>query len=381
MDNLCSGGENIIMVLCANPKAQFLSHKNEIDQAIQKVLNNGWYILGEEVKLFEKEFAKYIGSDFVIGVGSGTEALHIALRACNVGNGDEVITVSHTAVATVSAIELCGGTPVFVDIEPDYFTIDVTKIEQAITEKTKAIVPVHIYGHPADLNPIIAIAKKYNLFLIEDCAQAHGAVYNGKKVGSIGDIGCFSFYPTKNLGAIGDGGAVVTNNSRLAEKVRLLREYGWKDRYVSSISGWNSRLDELQAAILRVKLKYLDSDNKLRENIAAKYFDNLKLTDLILPLKKENVLHVYHLFVVRSKKRDELKSYLKENNINTLIHYPVPIHLQPAYKYLACGKATLYETERAAKEILSLPIYPELKENEVYDVIDEIKKFFETQND
>jgi dTDP-4-amino-4,6-dideoxygalactose transaminase len=369
------------VILCSNPQQQYLSKKKEIDQAIQRVLDSGWYILGEEVRSFEKEFARFIGAEFAVGVGSGTEALHIALRAAGVDVGDEVITVSHTAVATVCAIELCGATPVFVDIEPDYFTIDVTKIEQAITKKTKAIIPVHIYGHPADLDPIVSLAKKHNIFLVEDCAQAHGAVYHGKKVGSIGDIGCFSFYPTKNLGAFGDGGAVVTNNSELAEKVRLLREYGWKERYVSKISGWNTRLDELQAAILRVKLKYLDEDNTLRENISVLYSEHLKSTDLILPLKKENVRHVHHLFVVRLKKRDALKSYLKEKQIGALIHYPVPIHLQPAYAYLAHAKTNLSETEKAANEILSLPIYPELKQAEVHTVVDAIKKYFETHHD
>jgi dTDP-4-amino-4,6-dideoxygalactose transaminase len=369
------------MILCSSPKAQFLSHKNEIDQAIQKVLNNGWYILGEEVQLFEKEFAQYIGTKYAIGVGSGTEALHIALKACGVSLGDEVITVSHTAVATVSAIVLCGATPVFVDIEPGYFNIDITKIEQVITKKTKAIIPVHLYGHPVDLTPIIAIAKKYNLFLIEDCAQAHGAVYHGKKVGSIGDIGCFSFYPTKNLGAIGDGGIVVTNDENLADKIKLLREYGWKEKHISSIAGWNSRLDELQAGILRIKLKHLDDENRLRKNIAAIYSENFKSTNLILPLKKENVSHVYHLYVIRSKKRDKLKSFLEGKNINALIHYPVPVHLQRAYKNIAGEKRNLYETERASKEILSLPMYPELGENEVQYIIDVIKNFIEIQND
>ena len=366
------------MILCSNPKEQFLSHKNEIERAIQSVLNNGLYVLGEEVRLFEKEFASYIGVDFATGVGSGTEALHIALKACGVGLGDEVITVSHTAVATVSAIELCGATPVLVDIEPDFFTIDITKIEQAITKRTKAIIPVHLYGQPADLNPVIEIAKKHNLFVIEDCAQAHGAYYYNKKVGSIGDIGCFSFYPTKNLGALGDGGAVVTNNPEIARKIKILREYGWQNRYISDFSGWNTRLDELQAAILRVKLKYLDSDNRSRINASALYLEGLNSIEIGLPAKRNNVTHVYHLFVVRIKKRNLLQNYLKERNINSLIHYPLPIHLQPAYIKLSLNrnKSDFFETEKAANEILSLPIYPELQEIEIHYIIDQIKKFF-----
>jgi len=260
-----------LIILCANPKAQYLSYRDDINSAIQRVLDSGWYILGEEVTQFEKEFAQFNTVSHAIGVGSGTEALHIALRAVDIGQGDEVITTAHTAVATASAIDLAGAKPVFVDIEPDFFTIDPDLIEDAITSKTKAIIPVHIYGQPCDMDAIMGIAKKHGLQVIEDCAQAHGATYKDKRVGTMGNIGCFSFYPTKNLGAIGDGGALVTNNNQLAEKIKFFREYGWEDRYISSKEGWNSRLDELQAAILRIKLKNLDKDNNLRQQHALAY--------------------------------------------------------------------------------------------------------------
>ena len=241
------------MILVANPGAQYQRHKAEIDQAIHKVLERGWYILGEEVQNFESEFADYIGVDFAISVGSGTDALHIALRAFDIGPGDEVITVSNTAVATVAAIELCGASPVLVDIDPITYTLDPERLPEQISSRTKAIIPVHLYGRPVDMAPIMEIARKFNIRVIEDCAQAHGATYHGDKVGSLGHMGCFSFYPTKNLGALGDGGMVVTDNPELAEKMSLLRQYGWADRYISQIPGWNSRLDEIQASILRVK--------------------------------------------------------------------------------------------------------------------------------
>jgi len=262
------------MILCANPGAQYQAHKAEIDAAVARVLAGGWYILGEETRAFEAEFAAYIGVREAVGVGSGTDALQIALAACEIGAGDEVITVSHTAVATISAIEMAGATPVLVDIEPDFFTIDPAQIEAAITPRTKAIIPVHIYGQPANLDAVLEIASRHKLRVIEDCAQAHGAAFRGTRVGAHGDIACFSFYPTKNLGAIGDGGMVVTNDVALAERARLLREYGWAERYVSHISGRNSRLDELQAAILRVKLRRLDDDNQMRAQIAQTLEDS-----------------------------------------------------------------------------------------------------------
>jgi dTDP-4-amino-4,6-dideoxygalactose transaminase len=363
------------MVHFSNPKAQYLSHKDEIDKSISETLEAGWYILGQQTKLFEKEFAQYIGVDFSIGVGSGTEALHIALKACDVGPCDEVLTVSHTAVATISAIELCGAVPVIVDIEEAFYAIDPAKIEGLITAKTKAIIPVHIYGQPANIDSILAIAKKYGLKVIEDCAQVHGALYNGKRTGSFGDISCFSFYPTKNLGAIGDGGAVVTNSPELAEKVRLLREYGWAERYISHLSGWNSRLDELQSGILRVKLKTLDGDNAKRAKIASLYNQHLNGTGLITPAKRENTTHVYHLYVIRTKYRDRLKQFLTEKEIGTGIHYPVPVHLQKAYIGKLKGAQDLPATEKVANEILSLPMYPELPEKDVIETIQAIKEF------
>lgn len=362
------------MVPCSNPKAQFLSHKAAIEEALVRVLDKGWYILGEEVSAFEAEFAKYIGTTHAIGVGSGTEALHVALAACGVGHGDEVITVSHTAVATVAAIELCGATPVLVDIRPDCFTIDAQRLEAAITPRTKAVVPVHLYGHPADMGAIQSIAARHGLSVIEDCAQAHGARYQGKRVGTFGDAACFSFYPTKNLGAIGDGGAVVTNKPELAQRVHSIREYGWIDRYVSTIPGWNSRLDEIQAAILRVKLRTLDEANGKRAQIAARYSEALRDCGLVLPTVRDDVSHVYHLYVVRTEGRDILRARLSEKGIGTLIQYPVPIHLQPAYKGRVHTGDGLPETERAAREVLSLPMYPELSPQEQETVINAVQE-------
>lgn len=357
------------MILCGNPRAQYGSHREAIDSAIGRVLESGRYILGEEVSAFEREFADYVGVGFALGVGSGTEALHLALAACGVGVGDEVITVAHTAVATVAAIELCGATPVFVDIEPGYFTLDPDQFEDAITSRTKAVIPVHLYGQPADLTAIISIARQHGLKVIEDCAQAHGAVYRDRRVGSWGDIACFSFYPTKNLGAIGDGGAVVTNDPSLAEKVRCLREYGWNsERYVSGVAGWNSRLDELQAAILRVKLQFLDKDNERRRGLAALYDELLRDSDLRLPQRRADATHVFHLYVVRSGERDELLMRLRGEGIGASIHYPVPVHLQPAYAARFERTGSLPNTESVVREILSLPIYPELTDAEIKKV-------------
>jgi dTDP-4-amino-4,6-dideoxygalactose transaminase len=363
------------MILCANPGAQYQAHKEEIDAAVARVLAKGWYILGEETRAFENEFAAYIGVREAVGVGSGTDALQLALAACEIGAGDEVITVSHTAVATVAAIEMAGATPVLVDIEPDFFTIDPAKIEAAITPRTKAIIPVHIYGQPANLDPILDLAARHKLRVIEDCAQAHGAEYRDIRTGAHGDIACFSFYPTKNLGAIGDGGMVATNDVALAERARLLREYGWAERYVSHISGRNSRLDELQAAILRVKLRSLDADNQKRAQIAQKYSEGLSHCGLTLPAVRPQATHVFHLYVVRTPERHELQAFLNSRGVNTLIHYPVPIHLQPAYVHLTRGRDGLSETESAAREILSLPMYPELTAEEVEQVIDSIRSF------
>lgn len=350
------------MILVANPKAQYLHYKTEIDAALSRVLEKGRYILGDETRLFEEEFAAFLGVRFAIGVGSGTEAIHIALKACGIGPGDEVITVSHTAVATIAAIELAGASPVLVDIDPSSLTMDPAKLEGALSPKTKAVVPVHLYGQPANLPLIEAFTRKHKLRLIEDAAQAHGAFYQDRRVGSWGDLGCFSFYPTKNLGALGDGGAVATNDAELAKRARLLREYGWAERYVSHLSGWNSRLDEMQSAVLRVKLRYLDRDNAERARIAKHYQQALQKTSLQLPAAPAASVPVHHLYVIRSAARGALMEFLQSHSIQTLIHYPVPVHLQPAYKGRLRKAGDLPVTEKVAGEVLSIPIYPELED-------------------
>jgi dTDP-4-amino-4,6-dideoxygalactose transaminase len=361
-------------------RRQYEYIKDEIDQTIARVLRRGRFILGEEVAAFEQEFAAFCGTAYAVGVGSGTDALHLALRACGIGPGDEVITVSYTAVATVRAIELAGARPVFVDVDPRRYTIDPAKVEERITPSTRAILPVHLYGCPADLEPLLQIAQRYHLVVIEDCAQAHGALYKGRRVGSWGDIAAFSFYPTKNLGAYGDGGAVVTNSAMLAERVRLLREYGWAERYISSIKGVNSRLDELQAAVLRVKLRYLEAWNARRRQLAEMYQEYLaegvSRWGLMLPEEPEDARHVYHLYVVRHPRRDALCRFLRERGIETLIHYPQPVHLQPAYADLGYPEGSLPVTEALSRHILSLPIYPELKDEEVAMIAEAILAFF-----
>tara|TARA_B100001123_G_C15314600_1_gene1025665 strand:- start:1021 stop:2118 length:1098 start_codon:yes stop_codon:yes gene_type:complete len=362
------------MIRCANPLEQYNSYKKEIDTAISSVLTKGNYILGDEVKSFEQEFSDFIGVDYGIGVGNGTDALLVALKACGVGPEDEVITVSHTAVATATSIIMSGAKPVLVDIEPNFYSIDLSKLESAITEKTKAIILVHLYGCPAEIENIKKITKKHNIFLIEDCAQAHGAVYKDSKVGSFGDLSCFSFYPTKNLGAIGDGGMVLTKDDSLAERCFELREYGWKERYSSSTFGWNTRLDEIQAAILRVKLKYLDIDNKKRKRIAQMYKELLDDSIIELPKERKESSHVYHLFVIQSDNRDSLMEYLHQKDIFVNIHYPLPIHLQPFYKSILQTKE-LKITESIAKKILSLPMYPELLDEEVEEVSAAVNNF------
>jgi dTDP-4-amino-4,6-dideoxygalactose transaminase len=357
-------------------KATYLAHKDEIDAAIARVLNSGWYILGQEVATFEQEFADYIGVKFGIGVASGTDALHLALRACGIGVGDEVITVSHTAVATVAAIELSGAKPVFVDIEEDTFLMDASRIEKALTPRTKAILPVHLYGNVAEIERILDIARRHGLQVIEDCAQSHGAKYKGRRSGTWGSVAAFSFYPTKNLGALGDGGMVVTNDPELASRVRSLREYGWRERYVSETAGLNSRLDEVQAAILRVKLKHLDPSNEERKRKALLYTDRLRGTNVRCPVVRKHVDSVYHLYVIRAQARDSLRDFLRRQGIQTLIHYPVPIHLQSAYKPLGCKAGDLPVTEECAQQILSLPLYPEMAESGIEEVAFQIENFF-----
>lgn len=361
-------------ILCANPKAQYLAHKAEIDAAIGRVLESGWYVLGRETEEFEGEFAAFVGARHAIGVGSGTEALHLALKACGVDVGHEVITVAHTAVATVAAIELAGARPIFADVEENCGTLDPAVLERLITPRTRAIVPVHLYGQPADLDPILEIAQRHGVTVIEDCAQSHGATYHGRAVGSFGALACFSFYPTKNLGAIGDGGMVVTGDAALAKQVRLLREYGWAERYVSQVPGWNSRLDELQAAVLRVKLGHLAKDNEARRRIAQVYGKELANSGLSLPAVRPGSGHVFHLYVVRCAQRDALRQHLQRMGISAGIHYPMPVHLQPAYR--SRFPVHLPTTERLAAEVLSLPIYPELGEPELDAVVEAVREFF-----
>jgi dTDP-3-amino-3,4,6-trideoxy-alpha-D-glucose transaminase len=362
-----------------SPRANYLAHKEECDAAIARVLESGWYILGQEVEAFEKEFARYIGVSHAIGVASGTDALHLALRACGVGPGDLVFTVSHTAVATVAAIDLCGALPIFVDIDPVTFTMDPQCLEEAIGNASagcpKVVIPVHLYGHPANLPEIIRIAEQHDLSVIEDCAQASGAGVEGKKVGAWGRVGAFSFYATKNLAAFGDGGMVVTNDPDLADTVRMLREYGWAERYISKIPGINSRLDELQAAVLRVKLRYLEAENEQRRKLAEEYNAQLVKTGLVLPKSSARVKHVYHQYVVRTQRRDSLRAYLHKQEIQTLIHYPVPVHLQPAYKGRSVDGISLPRTEVIANEILSLPIYAELDIEQLASVARQISKW------
>ncbi len=339
-------------------KKQYLSLQKKITNAIDRVLKSGKYILGEELLFFEKEFSSYIGMRYAVGVNSGTDAIKIALRSLSVGTADLVITTTNTAVPTVSAIRETGATPVFVDID-DFFTIDSKKIEAAITDKVKAIVVVHLYGQPADMPSIKKIAKKYNIAIIEDCAQAAGATINNKKVGIFGDISCFSFYPTKNIGACGDGGMILTNKKHLAEKARSLRMYGMRKTYYAREEGFNSRLDEIQAAILREKLAYLEKWNKKRKFIANFYGKHIKNHLIKLPQTRKKTGHVFHLYVIRAKKRLALKKHLQENGIGYGIHYEHPIHKQPPYKKYAPKNNNLKESEQMAKEILSLPIFPE----------------------
>lgn len=361
-------------------KRQYENLKTEIDNAFKSVLENGIFVLGENVERFEEEFAEYLGAGFAVGVGSGTEALHLSLKACDIGYGDEVITVPNTAVPTISAISFAGAKPVFVDITPDTCTMDLRKVEEKITDKTKAILPVHLYGHSTEMEQIMKLAKAHNLRVIEDACQAHGAKYNSKNAGTIGDMGCFSFYPTKNLGAYGDGGMVVTNNEELYKKLIMLRNYGEVKKFTSKIEGFNSRLDEIQSAVLRVKLKYLDEWTNKRREIATMYHQLLYNSNVQLPCERQWAKHVYHLFVIRVNKRDALKDYLHERGVGTQIHYPIPIHLQDAYKKLGYKAGDFPISERNAEEILSLPIYPELTTEEIEAVAGLITEFQNTAN-
>jgi dTDP-4-amino-4,6-dideoxygalactose transaminase len=359
-----------------DPKAAYLAQREAIDAAIAGVLDSGWYILGKQVTAFEAEFAGAVGSRHGIGVGNGTDALVLALRALGIGPGKTVATVSHTAVATVAAIEMVGARPVLVDIDPDTYAMDPKELERVLThppqgEPIAAIVPVHLYGQPADLAAIAALARDHGATLIEDCAQCHGALFDGRSAGSFGALACYSFYPTKNLGALGDGGMVTTNDAALAAELRALREYGWRgQRYVSEHSGVNSRLDELQAAVLRVKLTALAADNARRRAIAARYDAGLAGLPIAPPGRDPRAEHVFHQYVVRAARRDDLRARLQDSGIGTNIHYPVPIHMQPAYRgRVATGPSGMAQTELAASEIFSLPMYPQLAEPQIDRVI------------
>ena len=347
-----------------DPYANYRAHQAEIDAAVQRVLDSGRYILGEEVDSFEREFAEFVGAAHAVGVASGTDALELALRACGVGPGDLVFTVAHTAVATVAAIELTGAMPVLVDIDPHSYTMDANCLREALRDhpsgRPRAVVPVHLYGYPADMPAICQIGKEHGLYVVEDCAQAHGAGIDGRSVATWGHMASFSFYPTKNLGALGDGGAVVSGDAELAEKVRGLREYGWCERYVSETAGGNSRLDPLQAAILRAKLPHLDAENARRISHAVRYGELLAEVKIGLPVVRSGVQHVYHQFVIRTAQRDALREYLRDCGVSSAIHYPVPIHRQPAYAGRVTIAGELRHSDAAAGEILSLPMYPEL---------------------
>ncbi len=364
---------------------QYKRIEEEILFAQKKVLEKGRFILGEDVSSFEEEFAHYCGVRYGVGVGSGTDALYLALKVAGIEEGDEVLTVSHSFIATALAISLSGATPVFIDVDPETSTMDPNALEDFLKKRKrkgkgrgriKALLPVHLYGHPAEMDAIMDIAERYHLMVIEDACQAHGAEYQGQKVGSIGAMGCFSFYPTKNLGAYGDGGMVVTDHKPYYERLRLHRCYGEKRKYENILKGWNSRLDEIQAAILRVKLKYLDQWNGERRKKALMYNRLLANADVTLPVEKEQARHVYHLFVIRAKRRNALQAFLKERGIETLIHYPIPIHLQKAFSGLRYGTGSLPVTERCAREVLSLPLFPELSSEEMREIQEQIKNFF-----
>lgn len=362
-------------------KEGYLRHRDEIDAATRRVMESGWYILGKEVSTFEEQFAHWCGARYCVGVANGTDAIVVALRALGIGKGDAVFTVSHTAVATVAAIELVGATPVLVDIEPDNFTIDPRKLEEAIHEQRKsgnavpkAVIGVHIYGNLFDVDAIKSICAREGMKLIEDCAQAHGARLGGRRVGTLADVATFSFYPTKNLGAFGDGGALVTNDAQTARAAGAIRQYGWHERYLSDVPGMNSRLDELHAAILSVRLKYLDEEIADRRRVAAGYDKGLQ-NIVTTPTVRAGGEHAYHLYVVRSPHRDALAAGLKKRGIGTAIHYPVPIHLQKAYAgRIATSPGGMSETERAAQEILSLPMHPFLSDDDVALVTEAVRE-------
>jgi aminotransferase EvaB len=364
-------------ILPADPKAAYLAAQTETDAAIRRVLQSGHYILGPEGEAFEKEFSSWLGVAGTVAVANGSDAIELALRASGIGPGDKVVTVANTVTATISAIAATGARPVYVEIDPATMLMDVAALETMLSTlrdpKIKAVVPVHLYGQMVDMPRLMEVATAHNLTLIEDCAQAHGAAIGGRKAGTWGRLAAFSFYPTKNLGALGDGGAVCGSDSALLEQVRLLRQYGWRKRYVSEMPGRNSRLDELQAAILRVRLTKLDADNARRATIAARYLESLKGLPLVLPVTAGGRTHCWHQFVVRTPRREELRMHLEKSHILCGVLYPVPVHRQPAYHDAA---QSLPHTEQACAEVLSLPLHPGLSDADVERVVREVAGFF-----
>ncbi len=351
-------------------KSHHAALRVELDRAIKEVIDSGAFAGGPFVEKFERDFAAYCGSRYAIGVGSGTEALWLSLLACGVGPGDEVITVANTFMATAEAISYCGARPVFVDVNETTYTMDPAGLEDAHGPRTKAIIPVHLFGQPADMDPILEFARKHNLFVIEDAAQAHGAKYKGRTAGTLGDAGCFSFYPSKNLGALGEAGAIVTNDAELQEKLRILRDHGQVCKYRHDVIGWNCRMDGIQAAVLSVKLPYLESGNSLRRTHALQYnraFDGMG--EVVTPFEAPYAQHVYHVYAIRVEERDEVTRFLKERAIQCAVHYPVPIHLQKAYQHLGYVTGSLPISERIAREFISLPMFPELTEAQINMVV------------
>lgn len=363
------------MIPLVDLTAQYHSIKEEIDAAVHATLESGHFILGSTVSKFEESIASYLGVSHAIGIASGTDALVLALRALNVGAGDEVIIPAYTFFATAGTVMSLGATPVFVDIDPGNYEIDITHVKDCITPRTKAIIPVHLYGHPADMDAILEIANSHGLKVIEDNAQAFGATYRGKKTGSFGDIGCLSFFPTKNLGAFGDGGMVVTNDPKLAERMRMLRTHGWKKKYYSEEIGYNSRLDALQAAILQAKLPHVDTWNEKRRAVAKRYSEHLTPVGLNVPTECEWGRHVYHLYVIRSNQRDDLQSFLKQKGIATEVYYPLPPHLSIPCRKLGYKEGDFLQAERASHETLALPLYPELTVDQQNEVISAVNAF------
>ncbi|MCR5356433.1 MAG: DegT/DnrJ/EryC1/StrS family aminotransferase [Lachnospiraceae bacterium] len=352
----------------------FYRYQAEFEEAALRVLRSGWYIMGKELSDFEERFAKYVGAKYCVGLGNGLDALWMAFRILGIGKGDEVIVQGNTYIASVMGITINGATPVFV--EPDeYFNIDASKIEEKITEKTKAVLVVHLYGQASQMDKITDICKKHNLKLVEDCAQSHGSAFKGRVTGTFGDIGCFSFYPSKNIGAFGDGGAIVTDDEEIAKEMRILRNYGSEKRYYNKVVGTNSRLDEIQAALLKVRLEHAKEMNKEKQDVAAEYDKGINNPLIKLPGIREGADHIYHQYVIRCKRRDELIAYLKDKGISTIIHYPIPPHLSQAYGYLGFKKGDLPITEACADEVLSIPMYNGITEEEVGYVVDVLNEF------